>query len=159
MLEADAALSGIMLPKGVRESKASSHGPGFKSGHLVSANVVAPHHQHFFSFRLDFDVDGPNNSVHEMNTRALPPGPTNPFLNGILMERPFSRLTPCPTEDESAAGADLGGGHPAAQNSPAITPFLLVPGPNSLPYIVQPLRCGTRSFINNHFWARVQADR
>ena len=40
------------------------------SGHLVAANVVAPHHQHFFNFRLDFDVDGPANSVHEMNTRA-----------------------------------------------------------------------------------------
>ncbi len=91
VLEADAALSGIMLPKGVRETKASAHGPGFKSGHLVAANVVAPHHQHFFSFRLDLDVDGPNNSVHEMNTRALPPGPTNPFFNGISDGRNHSQ--------------------------------------------------------------------
>ena len=48
------------------------------SGISSRANVVAPHHQHFFNFRLDFDVDGPNNSVHEMNTRAAPPGPDNP---------------------------------------------------------------------------------
>ena len=72
------ALTGIMLPKGVSDTKAGGHGAGVKSGHLVAANVVAPHHQHFFNFRLDFDVDGPSNSVHEMNTRALPAGPGNP---------------------------------------------------------------------------------
>src|SRR5918993_3143910 len=74
VLEMDGALSGIMLPKGVKETKAA-HLP---SGHLVAANVVAPHHQHFFNFRLDFDVDGQKNAVHEMNTSAMPPGPRNP---------------------------------------------------------------------------------
>ena len=75
VLEVDAALTGIMLPKGVQETKATGTHGDRSSGHLVAANVVAPHHQHFFNFRLDFDVDGPANSVHEMNTRALPPGP------------------------------------------------------------------------------------
>src|SRR5260221_463258 len=72
VLELDGALTGIMLPKGVSDTKAGGHGAGVKSGHLVTANVVAPHHQHFFNFRLEFDVDGPNNTVHEMNTRARP---------------------------------------------------------------------------------------
>ena len=35
-------------------------------GALVAPQVVATHHQHFFNFRLDFDVDGAKNSVHEM---------------------------------------------------------------------------------------------
>ena len=70
VLELDSELSGIMLPKGVRETTVTGHGVSRKSAHLVSANVVAPHHQHFFNFRLDFDVDGTANSVHEMNTRA-----------------------------------------------------------------------------------------
>ena len=62
-----------MLPKGVSDAKAAgTHG---QSGHLVAANVVAPHHQHFFNFRLDFDVDGPANSVHEMNTQRAARGP------------------------------------------------------------------------------------
>ena len=64
----------------------AGHGASIASGHLVSANVVAPHHQHFFNFRLDFDVDGPSNSVHEMNTRAMPAGAANPALNGMIME-------------------------------------------------------------------------
>src|SRR6185503_20564669 len=69
-LELDAALTGIMLPKGAGVAAGSVQG----EGHLVSANVVAPHHQHFFNFRLDFDVDGPPNVVHEMNTSAMPAG-------------------------------------------------------------------------------------
>ncbi len=86
VLEVDAALSGIMLPKGVRETTVNGHAGAGSSGHLVAANVVAPHHQHFFSFRLDFDVDGPKNVVHEMNTRARAAGPSNPNLNGIVMQ-------------------------------------------------------------------------
>jgi primary-amine oxidase len=86
-LEVDAALTGIMLPKGVNETTAASHAAGTgSSGHLVAANVVAPHHQHFFNFRLDLDVDGPNNSVREMNTRAGAPGRDNPSLNQMVMQ-------------------------------------------------------------------------
>jgi primary-amine oxidase len=156
VLEADAALSGIMLPKGVRETKAGAHGPGFKSGHLVSANVVAPHHQHFFSFRLDFDVDGPNNSVHEMNTRALPPGPANPFLNGIQMEETILRTERLAQRKMSMPLARTWMVvNPAAQNALGHHPgYILVPGTNSLPYIAPTSQVRRRAgFINNHFWA------
>jgi hypothetical protein len=56
VLEVDAALSGIMLPKGVASTKVEAHA-GPQTGHLVAANVVAPNHQHFFNFRLDFAYD------------------------------------------------------------------------------------------------------
>ena len=79
VLEVDAALTGIMLPKGVPEAQAAAHGASPASGHLVAPNVVAPHHQHFFNFRLDLDVDGPGNSVHEMNTRAVAARPGEPL--------------------------------------------------------------------------------
>lgn len=156
VLEADAALSGIMLPKGVRETKANAHGPGFKSGHLVSANVVAPHHQHFFSFRLDLDVDGPNNSVHEMNTRALPPGSSNPFLNGILMEETILKTERLAQRKMSMPLARTWMVvNPTAQNALGHhTSFILVPGSNSLPYIAPTSQVRRRAgFINNHFWA------
>ncbi len=78
VLELDGALSGIMLPKGVRETTGGAHQAGGSSSHLVASNVAAPHHQHFFNFRLDFDVDGQSNIVREMNTSALPAGPGNP---------------------------------------------------------------------------------
>jgi primary-amine oxidase len=37
-------------------------------GHLVAPRVRAPNHQHFFTWRLDLDVDGDSNRVLEMNT-------------------------------------------------------------------------------------------
>ena len=50
----------------------TSHHPGRETayGHLVDRNLLAVHHQHFFNFRLDMDVDGTKNSVAEMNTEA-----------------------------------------------------------------------------------------
>lgn len=33
--------------------------------------VAAPNHQHFFSFRLDLDIDGVENVVHESNVRHM----------------------------------------------------------------------------------------
>jgi primary-amine oxidase len=156
VLEADAALSGIMLPKGVPQTKADGHGAGTNSGHLVAARVVAPHHQHFFSFRLDFDVDGRNNSVHEMNTRALPAGRANPSLNGMVMEE-----TPLRTERVAQRRMDIQSArtwavlNPSAQNALGHHPsYILVPGANSLPYVALPSQVRRRAgFINNHFWA------
>jgi primary-amine oxidase len=155
-LEVDAALSGIMLPKGVKDAKVSGHDGMYGSGHLVSANVEAPHHQHFFNFRLDVDVDGPNNSVHEMNTHAAPPGKDNPALNAMVMDE--SELA---SEKKAPRSMDMQSArhwlivNPSAQNALGHqTSYILVPGPNALPYVApnSPVR-QRAGFINNHFWA------
>src|SRR6185436_5830241 len=100
-LEVDGALTGIMLPKGVSVAKSGGHG----EGHLVAPNVVAPHHQHFFNFRLDFDVDGQANAVHEMNTSALPAGPGNPSLNAMVMKETALGTEAAAQRDMSMASA------------------------------------------------------
>jgi len=156
VLELDGALTGIMLPKGVSETKSGGHGAGVKSGHLVTANVVAPHHQHFFNFRLDFDVDGPNNSVHEMNTRALPPGPGNPSLNGMVMDD-----TVLATETAAARQMNMPSARTWAIVNPSVqnalgshTSYILVPGVNSTPYVAPGSQVRRRAgFVNHHFWA------
>lgn len=51
---------------------------------LSPDGLYAPIHQHFFSVRLDFDVDGPRNSVYEVNTEAVLPGADNPHGNAYL---------------------------------------------------------------------------
>ena len=33
--------------------------------------VAAPHHQHFLSFRMDLDIDGPSNQLMEMEVQPL----------------------------------------------------------------------------------------
>ena len=40
-------------------------------GSLISANLVAPFHDHYFNFRLDFDVDGEANDFKKAKLRPL----------------------------------------------------------------------------------------
>jgi len=150
-LEVDGALTGIMLPKGVAAAKSGTQG----AGHLVSPNVVAPHHQHFFNFRLDFDVDGRLNSVNEMNTMATPVGPTNPFLNGMVMKE-----TTLATEAVAERNINM----PTARTWAIVNPsthnalgdhtgYILVPGVNSVPYIGTTSQVRKRAgFVNHHVW-------
>lgn len=44
---------------------------------VVAPGVTGPIHQHFFSYRLDFDVDGTGNTVVESQAEADPVGPRN----------------------------------------------------------------------------------
>ena len=72
-LEMKVGLTGIMSVKAEKD-----HDPA--NGHMVAPALSAVHHQHFFSFRLDLDVDGATpNRVVELNTEAEPafavPGP------------------------------------------------------------------------------------
>jgi primary-amine oxidase len=161
-LEVDLALTGIMLAKGVKEKRADENNGNHSmtamenSGHLVAENIVAPHHQHFFSFRLDLDVDGTNNSVTEMNTSAMAEGANNPYLNGFVM-----RETAFKTEAEAGRKMDMQQARvwtvmsPTAKNSLGHnTSYILVPGANSLPFIAPNAMVRRRAqFINNHFWA------
>jgi primary-amine oxidase len=164
-LEVQAVLTGIMLTKGVKETMQPPHestgSNGGHSGdsrfwHLVAPNVAAVHHQHFFNFRLDLDVDEGPNSVREINTRALAPWPENPSLNAFVMEE-----TPLRTESEAKRDLDLTAArrwlviNPDAKNAlgqPA--GYLLVPGENSVPYLLRDSAIRQRAgFVNHHFWA------
>jgi primary-amine oxidase len=157
VLEMDGALSGIMLPKGVKEATAA-HLP---SGHLVAANVVAPHHQHFFNFRLDFDVDGPQNAVHEMNTSAIPAGAGNPSLNGILMKETMLATEATAKRQMNMATARTWSiVNPSSMNAlGSHASYIIVPGVNSIPYVGVTSQVRKRAgFINNHFWATKYKD-
>lgn len=157
-LEVDLALSGIMLAKGVKEKRADKNHSRMleTSGHLVAENIVAPHHQHFFNFRLDFDVDGPRNSVTEMNTSAMPAGINNPNLNAFVMrERIFKTETEGQRKMDMQAARVWTVTNFSTENSLGHHPsYILVPGANALPYIAPESLVRKRAqFINNHFWA------
>lgn len=148
-LEFRADLTGIMLTKGV-----SGHGSGAHA-HAVAPNLVAPHHQHFFNFRLDLDVDGLSNSIYESNSRAVESAKQNPLGNAFLMSS--TKLA-----SERAAQRDLNLAsqrkwkvvNPAVKNALGeSTGYLLVPGENSLPYVrtTAPVR-KRAAFLNHHFW-------
>lgn len=62
--------------------------PGEKSRHGVeiAPNLNAPYHQHIFAARLVPSVDGPNNSVVEVNSLGLRTSESNPHGNAIVAE-------------------------------------------------------------------------
>jgi primary-amine oxidase len=66
--------TGIVETKAVKEERITDPmgGPGSHPEHgtLVEPNLIAVNHDHYFSFRLDLDVDGPNNSF--MVDRLVP---------------------------------------------------------------------------------------
>ena len=51
---------------------------GHGAAPLVAPGMASPIHQHLFCFRLDFDLDGGDNSVYEVDVEAVPEGPGQP---------------------------------------------------------------------------------
>lgn len=64
-LRVSVGMTGLLVNEGVATVFLSepSAAADTVSGDLMAANVVAPHHEHRLSFRLDLDVDGPVNSL------------------------------------------------------------------------------------------------
>jgi primary-amine oxidase len=73
-------LTGIMSTRGMLPGEPEKP----KYGTLVAPGLNAMIHQHFFTFRMDMEVDGPRNSVIEVHVEAEPPGPTNPYGNAFF---------------------------------------------------------------------------
>jgi primary-amine oxidase len=67
--------TGTTLNQGV-----STVAQGNQFGSTVAPNIAAPSHQHFFNFRIDFDVDGTANQVVEQNTESAPSAFGNAFV-------------------------------------------------------------------------------
>jgi primary-amine oxidase len=84
-------LTGVVGIKGVNRitdlpGGADETYKGMYYGTLVAPHVEATNHQHFFTFRLDMDVDGPENIVEEMNTVAVPANDKNPWNNAFVKQ-------------------------------------------------------------------------
>ena len=148
------ALTGVMAAKGVADGAYDAY------SHPVARYLAAPHHQHFFTFRLDFDVDGTANRVVEMNSQ--PAGPPNPYGNAFAMTE-----TPLETEREAQRNLNLASSRRWVVVNPSVTNALghptgyaLLPGENTVPFARPDAWIRKRAgFLNFHFWAtRYRAD-
>ncbi|MDX6769759.1 MAG: primary-amine oxidase [Elusimicrobiota bacterium] len=153
----ESGLTGIMLAKGVKAATASELGADHAAhhAHLVAPGVAAPHHQHFFNFRLDFDVDGPANRVVEHEVFSAPKGKANPLSNAIVMRETVIARESAARRDMDLSKARkwrvLSSTAKNALGEP--TGFVLIPGENSRPYLLEdsPVRRKGR-FIEHHLW-------
>ena len=92
-IQLEVKLTGIVSPMGLAPGAESDRQPEFAN--LVAPGIAAPHHQHLFNARLDFDVDGPVNVVEEVEAVPVPPGAEhgNPWANAFRQQ-----VTPLTTE-------------------------------------------------------------
>ena len=131
--------------------------PGEKPQHgfLVAPGVYGPNHQHFFNVRLDMMVDGPDNTVFELNSEAVAPGPQNPYGNAWVVN-----ATPLTRESEAQRLID-----PFKARSWQIassteknalgesTAYRLVPHDNVLPFYQPDAHAIKRAgFATKHLW-------
>jgi primary-amine oxidase len=56
-------------------------------GTTIAPGLFAPNHQHFFSVRLDMQVDSSRNNLYEVDSVAEPAGPGNPHANAWRVRR------------------------------------------------------------------------
>ncbi len=89
---------------GIIQTMAVGRGAPSGSAQMVAKNLAGPIHQHFFCVRMDMDIDGTKNTVQEVESRPLPPGPDNEHHNvfeavvtPIRSERESGRKVHSPT--------------------------------------------------------------
>jgi primary-amine oxidase len=141
-------LTGMMQVKGVHHADA-------RYGVAVSPHLSAIHHQHFFSFRLDFDVAGRNNRIREVEVLPMARDSANPFGTGfewkstILATESAAARDAAPSRSRfwviESATANEAGVHPAYTLTPVPIPDLLT-APDA------PLR-RRGTFATHQFWA------
>jgi primary-amine oxidase len=80
-IQFEGKLTGIVHTAGVPAGDPGPHSTE------VSPGVAAGYHQHFFTARLDMDVDGAANTAYEVEARSLAAGPGNPDGTAFVSER------------------------------------------------------------------------
>jgi primary-amine oxidase len=160
-LEMEALLTGIMSVKGVAAQGEDDHPHHSRYGHLVAPGIEAVHHQHFFNFRLDLDIDGaPANSVVEQNTTALPAGKNNPYDNAFTMqETVFKRELEAQRLLNLATNRRWKVINPKVRNALGQpTGYLLLTGENSISFSgVNSFVRKRGGFVNHHLWVTPHA--
>jgi primary-amine oxidase len=145
-----------MAARGIDETENHPAHNGEGHGHKVAPNVEAVHHQHFFNFRLDMDVDGANNRLVEMNTQASAAGPQNPHNNSFTMiETPLLTERAAQRQMSMATSRNWKVINPAVKNQLGEpTGYILFPGENAVPYAAPTSSVRKRAgFLNAHLWA------
>ncbi|MHC5858823.1 primary-amine oxidase [Nostoc sp.] len=151
-LEVQNELTGIVLAQGTAAQKQSEDN---SYGRLIAKNIFGVNHQHFFNYRLDFDVDGQANSVMEMNVKALPMDEKNPLGNAIaLSETPLAKETSAVRDLDLKSSREWMIVSADKKNRLGAAPgYMLMPGGNSMFFPVEGSKIRQRAeFATHHVW-------
>jgi primary-amine oxidase len=124
-IECEVKLTGIVSTEAVADGRPLTHAT------RVSEHLAAPNHQHIFNARLHFDVDGPCNSVCEVDVVTDEAGEGNE-LGGTFR----ARATPLEREQEAQRLTHPAAGRVWKVTNPCVlnawgdpVAYKLVPGP------------------------------
>ena len=161
-IEVRVGTTGILEVKATEEEDASAGGSGADAyGRFVDRNIVAVNHDHYFSYRLDLDIDGINNRfvTDRLVTQRLPDG--HPRRSLWVQEQHVRD-----SEDDAQLDIDLA--RPAlwrvlsndrrnASGYP--TSFQILPGRNANTLLSRDDYPRRRAgFIDHHLWVTPQRD-
>jgi primary-amine oxidase len=140
---------------GIVNTTALKPGEPARYGTEVAPRLLAPYHQHYFNARLDFAVDGEDNTVEEVNTVGLPEGLENPFKSGYTTE-----TTPLLKESQAGRNTKPGSarfwrvvnpGRKNAMGRPVA--YRICPGETTLPFAQEGASLLKRAaFLTRNLW-------
>ncbi|MEH2083145.1 MAG: primary-amine oxidase [Nostoc sp.] len=151
-LEVQNELTGIILAQGTAAQKQSDDD---SYGRLIAKNIFGVNHQHFFNYRLDFDVDGQANSVMEMNVNALRMDEKNPLGNAIAVaETPLAKETAAVRDLDMKSSREWMIVSADKKNVLGAAPgYMLMPEGNSIFFPVEGSKIRQRAeFATHHLW-------
>jgi primary-amine oxidase len=153
-IEAEVRATGLMVTTGY-------DGAAPPYGTTVDERTYAPFHQHFIIARLDMDVDGAANTVHETWSEPAPSGPGNPHGLAIVQAS-----TPLRTELEGRRDYDWASQRAWKVVNPAVrnahgdpVAYKLVPGGCVPPLLPDDSAVVERAqAIRHQLWVTAHAD-
>jgi len=148
-IQSEIKLTGIMNTTALEPKEVATYGVE------VAPRLNAPFHQHVFAARLDMTVDGPHNSVYEVNTGAMPRGEDNPHGNAFRAEAKLLATEKDAQRSVNSATARFWRiVNPTRKNrlgQPVA--YRLVPGENCPPFVQPDATVMRRAgFMANHLW-------
>ncbi len=140
---------------GILSLGTAAEGETLPFGTMIAPLLYAPNHQHFFNVRLDFNLDGPLNSVQQIDVVADSAGPENPFQNAFR-----ARVTELQTEQRAKAQLNLETMrtwkivNPSSKNAMGQpVGYKFFPGDNAVPLGSKEAWWRKRAgFVNHHVW-------
>lgn len=132
-----------------------SDGEKPKHGALIAPRLYAPNHQHFFNVRLDFDIDGTENTAQRIDILPDPIDETNSFENAF-----HAHVTDLCTEQDGLANLSLETARTwrivnKSRTNRVGEPvgYRFIPGDNSAPFGSPNAWWRKRAaFVNHHVW-------
>lgn len=140
---------------GLVQTSATAPGTTTPYATEIAPGLQAPYHQHLFCARLDPAVDGPGNTVEEVDVVPIPMGPGNPHGNAFTL-----RATPIADSADAGRLADPPAGrrwriiNPARRNRmghPVAYTLVPQPGPTLLARPGSPVARRT-GYATRHLW-------